>query len=563
MDDYTSDLDINNEGIPTASKLRKLLKPYKVVRDPIHGDIKLTRLETAIIDTRGFQRLRTIEQLGPSSQVYPGAVHNRFEHSIGTLWDAQNMFDKINQNGNEYPNLYFPLDEYTRLLTRLFALVHDVAHIPFGHTLEDEGNNFPSQWEDESRIEHFLGNESEIGKKIKEYAGIKTLEKLREIVLAKKEDEIKKLEFPIVADIVANTICADLLDYVERDLYYSGLKGGYDKRFLEYLTAQKIDDSNKLRLVMPLFKTEKEGYRRDVVSEILLLLRLRYSISEKIYYHHAKIAASAMIIEAVNIALQGNKNWLMKDIFSIGDQELLHKLELEDESPVGTKFIANHYRNRSLYKPIYLVSYKQVSTGDKSSLVKDEKTNELAKNPLQRYDLARKLERNSFLPEGSIIIYCPPKGMGRKIAEAKVGWGDKIHLLKDVKHYDIGKQTEEIVKRHEELWTLQVFISPKYYEMPQVRNVVIDFYTETGLEQELKKFDLKEMISLPPHEKVVYSFLNKQDKKTKEKITPDIIQSMLQIANTPSPNQKEPKILADNELQNVFGKLMNDHNRND
>uniref|UniRef100_A0A3P8N5U3 HD/PDEase domain-containing protein n=1 Tax=Astatotilapia calliptera TaxID=8154 RepID=A0A3P8N5U3_ASTCA len=55
----------------------------KVFNDPIHGHIELHPLLVKIIDTPQFQRLRNIKQLGGVYFVYPGASHNRFEHSIG------------------------------------------------------------------------------------------------------------------------------------------------------------------------------------------------------------------------------------------------------------------------------------------------------------------------------------------------------------------------------------------------------------------------------------------------------------------------------------------------
>ena len=55
----------------------------QVFNDPIHGHIELHPLMVKIIDTPQFQRLRYIKQLGGCYWVFPGAAHNRFEHSIG------------------------------------------------------------------------------------------------------------------------------------------------------------------------------------------------------------------------------------------------------------------------------------------------------------------------------------------------------------------------------------------------------------------------------------------------------------------------------------------------
>ncbi|MDE1861280.1 MAG: hypothetical protein KGI33_00040 [Thaumarchaeota archaeon] len=552
MDKFTVDRN-SKEWIPSGTELDDLLKPLKVIRDPIHGDIRLTELESAVIDTREFQRLRTIQQLGPSSLVYNGATHTRFDHSIGAVDVTQYMINKININSKQYPDHFLPVDNYIVLLARLYALIHDVAHIAFGHTLEDEGKLFDSQWDDNKRIDVFLGENSEIGKRIIQYAGYKTLQHLKEILLAHSDDEIQRLEYPIVCDIVGNTICADLLDYLTRDMYYSGLKGTYDKRFLDYLTGQKYN--NKLRLVISLFKPMKDEYRRDVVSEIMHLLRLRYSLAERIYYHHTKIAASAMLISAVNIAKIKNEQWLMDDLFNFGDQELLHKLETDQSSPDEVKFIIKQYRRRSLYKPIFIASYGQVKEGDSFSLKKKEITDELAKDPKKRYDLERKLE-NGILPPGSVLIYCPPKGMGRKIAEAKVQWRGNIIPLKDVDHYGIGEETRKIMKQHEELWRLYVFVTSDCYNWPQITKVVMDFNKATGLNQELARFDIAKNASPPAHEEVIYRHILEYKKKNKQDVPPEIIQSVLASANAPVPGQEMPKILNYNEFEEIVKDLI-------
>ena len=108
-----------------------------VVRDPVHGDIGLTREELAILDTPEMQRLRGVRQLGTAYLVYPGAQHSRFEHSLGTMHLVQAMTDAINRNRALAPGELIGIADDELRILRAAALVHDLTHIPFGHGIED------------------------------------------------------------------------------------------------------------------------------------------------------------------------------------------------------------------------------------------------------------------------------------------------------------------------------------------------------------------------------------------------------------------------------------------
>ena len=62
-----------------------------LIRDPIHRDVQLSRLEEAVLDLKDVQRLRGIKQLGTAHLVYPGCVHTRFDHSLGTCAVARRI----------------------------------------------------------------------------------------------------------------------------------------------------------------------------------------------------------------------------------------------------------------------------------------------------------------------------------------------------------------------------------------------------------------------------------------------------------------------------------------
>ena len=110
-------------------------KRYEV-RCPIHGFIVLDEWERDIINHLVFQRLRRIRQLGWTDMLYPGAMHTRFEHSLGVMETATRMFDDIWERRKdllEALNFSPGGREKDRILIRLAALLHDVGHAPFSH----------------------------------------------------------------------------------------------------------------------------------------------------------------------------------------------------------------------------------------------------------------------------------------------------------------------------------------------------------------------------------------------------------------------------------------------
>src|ERR1017187_2197136 len=111
------------------------------IRCPIHGFIGLNAWERALVDTPVFQRLRRIRQLAWTDYVYPGAMHTRFEHSLGVMHVATRLFDSIVKNSRDVLTKAYDYDEHglaaARQKIRIAALLHDVGHPPFSHASED------------------------------------------------------------------------------------------------------------------------------------------------------------------------------------------------------------------------------------------------------------------------------------------------------------------------------------------------------------------------------------------------------------------------------------------
>ncbi|GAF84239.1 unnamed protein product, partial [marine sediment metagenome] len=115
-------------------------KTYEI-RDPIHGFIVLNEWERDIIDHSVFQRLRRIRHLGLTDMVYPGAMHTRFEHSLGAMHVATQMYDEIvKRRGNYWLESELNFSEgglkRHKVLLRISCLLHDVGHPPFSHVGE-------------------------------------------------------------------------------------------------------------------------------------------------------------------------------------------------------------------------------------------------------------------------------------------------------------------------------------------------------------------------------------------------------------------------------------------
>lgn len=104
------------------------------VRDPIHGNIALSDAEVAVLDSKAYQRLRGIKQLGFSEFSFPGATHNRFLHSLGVCHLAGVAFDSI-FGTYEFSNP--GVRKRLRQTVRLAALLHDIGHGPLSHASEE------------------------------------------------------------------------------------------------------------------------------------------------------------------------------------------------------------------------------------------------------------------------------------------------------------------------------------------------------------------------------------------------------------------------------------------
>jgi hypothetical protein len=303
---------------------RDLLLPSKTITDPVHRDIYLTEIERQFLDSTPMQRLRRVKQLGTTDLVYPGATHTRFAHSLGTLRAAQNLLDAVldQRNGpRPKPDLFGEwwssdvadperktfnkwIAEAT-VLTRLGGLLHDFCHVPFGHSIEDDLGILDPHDANDARFERLwsllpVELSSQISAELKSALNTLVVSKQKQGGVVTPKDPNTLGRYAFVFDIVGNTICADLLDYLARDHLYTGLPARFGSRFLDgfYVTPSSAK-YNGGRVAIRIKRDA--NIRADVITELFKFLRFRYELSERVLVHHAKLSADAMLGKALEI----------------------------------------------------------------------------------------------------------------------------------------------------------------------------------------------------------------------------------------------------------------------
>jgi putative nucleotidyltransferase with HDIG domain len=247
----------------------------KVVRDPVHGLIRLQPDEWKVVDTARFQRLRSIRQLAMTHLVYPGAVHTRFEHSLGVRHVADQLAAAL---GLEE-------DSDDRKVVRCAALLHDVGHGPFSHVSEQV---------------------------IDERAGVGGVHEAISAEILRSDQELHELLGEDICrwaadlitltgprtfqrDIVSGPSDADKLDYLLRDSYFAGVKyGQYD--------LDRVIDS--VEVISPGGAQSQLGFAADGVWALEGMLLARHHMHRQVYGHKTRLATDIMITRALKAGIE-------------------------------------------------------------------------------------------------------------------------------------------------------------------------------------------------------------------------------------------------------------------
>lgn len=401
----------------------------KTIRDAVHKDMQFTDAEMRLIDTSALQRLRGIKQLGTSHLVFPSAVHTRFEHTLGTCWIAKRLMDQLCRRGHE-------LTREQRQTVVAAALLHDITHVPYGHTFEDERRLFDRHDEDPLRLEYFLSQQP-----VKDAVNGLTEPNLIRGILLNDPSAPK-----FARSLVTGTVCADLLDYLKRDALFSGLALDYDDRLYHYFDL--VGDQVVLQL-------HKQGsFRRDAVSELVHLLQIRYSLTERVYYHHAKVVAGAMVSRALELALASGR-FERSSLYELRDDSLLYQLHLISGEVPGLADVLSDLSSRHLYKRVYFLTLEGLGRPGLSNSQRDQLAQRFHTDPAARQQVEVTIAERLGIPESHVIIYCPSPKMQLKEADVPVEVSPgEVRPLSSLGHPDVSALTE----KHRGLWRFYVLV---------------------------------------------------------------------------------------------------------
>jgi HD superfamily phosphohydrolase len=340
-------------------------KPQRI-RDPLHNLIEFhaDEFENAmwdVMNTRPFQRLRRIKQLGFSDLVYPGATHSRFAHSVGVFHTARQLMKVVFH--------YLGTRDFKESVAKkalAAALVHDVGHGPFSHAFEGVGKRLGLKMAIHENVSDAIIRNSEISEVLKSKLGGGFSDDVANLIG-------KKTPPNIYSAVVSSQFDADRLDYMQRDRLMSGTQNAMID--FKWLMANLLVDKVKVGVddkatgeVETFVLGPKAFYAAE--SYVLGLFQLYPTV----YFHKATRGAEKIFEELLcrvvtlirdgkleNTSLQKNHPLAklaanpddLETVLSLDDTVMWGTIhELTNAKDAYLKDLAIRLRDRKLYKSI-------------------------------------------------------------------------------------------------------------------------------------------------------------------------------------------------------------------
>jgi HD superfamily phosphohydrolase len=349
------------------------------VLDPIYGPIGLTDLELKLIQNEVFTRLKNIKQLGFVSYIYPSATHTRFEHSIGTLfitWEMmKRLFRRFAEN-NDIKTLSLFTDDVIQSL-RIAALMHDLGHGPFSHSLEIALKYLDIDFEHDDLTSYLLTLDLEKPYKCKSIESTcQTLEQignakllafrqslnkllkseLRVIILSILNNDFESDAVPkdfkrihvFLHEIIKGDIGSDRIDYLLRDTYFTGLGHKFSLSEIMDNLYYILDEVNGQILL---------SIKQDGKAALELMLLTRYFHYQFIAHHPQNVMMTALLQQRIMKYLEEKKatanedkqkaildialssDWIEKDFPLPESFSRIHRVTLLDFQNLTSRFL--------------------------------------------------------------------------------------------------------------------------------------------------------------------------------------------------------------------------------
>ena len=310
------------------------------INDPIHDFIGITDVESKIINSGPYQRLRRIKQLSGGHFVYPTAEHTRFAHCIGVMHLAGRTGRRLLGDLN--------LGDDVLQEVRVAGLLHDLGHGPFSHVFE-EAMIERKGWNHED-VTEWLILESEVGD-ILENDGI-SKKRIADLVRGRRTGK----KDAVVSSIVAGQVDADKMDYLIRDSFYCGVNYGL-------VDIQRLIDSLEV--------SDDYSLHFDIAARGALesFLVARYEMFLNVYYHKTVRSVEVMLVKLITAAdsvLELTNFQTPEEFMALDDMSLVSMVrdinpnESDDAREAAT--MMNLLDSRTLYKSVF---EKVLHTGDK------------------------------------------------------------------------------------------------------------------------------------------------------------------------------------------------------
>ncbi len=338
----------------------------KSIFDPIHGPITLEGAALGLVGTPEFQRLWGIRQTGFAHLVFPGANHTRLEHSLGTYWVAEQMSVRLG------------LAPGSARRVALGALLHDLGHAPFSHTLDAPMVEVLGRTHEALSCARIEGTDPDWPPASVEVPGQLERHGVDPRSIANLIDPARSgREGRLMRSVLHGAIDADRIDYLQRDAYYTGVAHGA-------IDAVRLLDT--MRSVHGQIYFAEKG--RSAVEGFLVGRALMYS---SVYFHKTVRSAEMMAQGAVE-RLPGYPE-AARELFRATDGELLVRLR---EAGGVSRTLVDGLLERRLYKRAF--GWREV-TGTVRS-----RWRRLLASPPRRRALEDRAAEAVKAPPGSVLI---------------------------------------------------------------------------------------------------------------------------------------------------------------